>query len=248
MMDKKVLAVVNGREITQNEVNVAASRFPQDKRGFFTTDEGQKQLLEQMIAWELLSNHAIESGVEETEEFKIQLDEARRAILTQSAIQNAISSVSVNEEEIKEYYNENKEAFNEGEQVSARHILVDSLDKAQEIIEKINDGMTFSDAARMFSSCPSKDQGGSLGYFGRGMMVPEFEDAAFTLEKGVISQPVKTQFGYHIIIVDDKVDAEVKPFDEVKDLIRNQMLQEKQNNVYYELVNRLESKYKVERV
>jgi peptidyl-prolyl cis-trans isomerase C len=248
MMDNKVLAVVNGREITQSELNAAASRFPQDKRGFFMTEEGRKQLLEQMIAWELLSNYAVESGVEETEEFKIQLDEARRAILTQSAIQNAISSVSINEEEIKEYYNENKEAFNEGEQVSARHILVDSLDKAQEIVEKINDGMTFSDAARIFSSCPSKEQGGSLGYFGRGMMVPEFEDAAFTLEKGVISQPVKTQFGYHIIVVDDKVDAEAKPFDEVSDLIRNQMLQEKQNNVYYELVNRLESKYKVERV
>jgi peptidyl-prolyl cis-trans isomerase C len=247
-MNKKVLAVVNGREITQNDLGIAASRFPQEKRSFFMTEEGRNQLLEQMIAWELLYNHAVESGMEQTEEYKVQLDEARRAILTQSAIQNAISIINVNEEDIRGYYDQNKEAFNEGEQVSAKHILVDSLEKAQEIIDEINNGMVFSDAARTFSSCPSKEQGGSLGYFGRGMMVPEFEDAAFTLEKGVVSQPVKTQFGYHIIMVDDKVEAEAKPFEEVKDLIKNQMLQEKQNNVYYELVSSLENKYKVERM
>jgi peptidyl-prolyl cis-trans isomerase C len=203
--------------------------------------------LEQLIAWELLYNHAVDSGYDEKDEYKLQLEDARKAILTQMAIQNTISNITINDYDIEEYYNNNKSFFDEGEQVSARHILVDSLDKAQEVIAAINNGMDFGEAARKYSSCPSKEQGGSLGYFGRGMMVPEFEDAAFILEKGKLSEPVKTQFGYHLILVDDKTEPSVKSFEEVKDMIRTQLIQDKQNNAYANAVNGLEKKYGVDR-
>lgn len=246
-MKEKVLAIINGKEITQDELDAAIMRYPQDKRGFLMTEQGRGQLIEQLIAWELLYNHAVDSGFEEKDEYKIQLQDARKAILTQMAIQDTINNIAIKESDAEEYYNENKSLFNEGEQVSARHILVDSLDRAKEVIATINSGMDFGEAARKFSTCPSKEQGGSLGYFGRGMMVPEFEDAAFTLEKGKLSTPVKTQFGYHIIMVDDKTEPSAKSYEEVKNMIKTQLIQDKQNKAYAAAVNGLESKYNVER-
>jgi peptidyl-prolyl cis-trans isomerase C len=106
--------------------------------------------------------------------------------------------------------------------------------------------MSFKEAAQLYSKCPSKNNGGSLGYFGKGMMVPEFEEAAFNLNAGTLSKPVQTQFGFHIILVDDKKEAGVKKFEDVENDIRGHMLQEKQSYVYIDFVNNLKNKYKVE--
>lgn len=245
-MENKILAVVNGTPITEMDMEIAIQRFGQDRRQGLRSPEGRKQLLDQLIAWELLYQNAVDTGMEEREDYKLQIQEARKGILTQLAIQDVINGASVEEEDIKEYYDENKEYFKEDEQVTARHILVDTLEKAQQVKEEIASGTSFEDAARKYSSCPSKEQGGDLGSFGRGMMVPEFEKAAFELEEGVVSEPVKTQFGYHLILVEGRTEAEEKPYEEVRELIKNHMLQEKQNALYFEKVNALKEKYSVE--
>lgn len=245
-MESKVLAVVNGREITEADLNYAISKLPQERRSYLTTEQGKRQFLEQMIAWELMYNHALEVGFEKREDYLYQLEDAKKAILTQMVMQDVLSGIQISQKEIEDYYNVYRDKFVEGEQVSARHILVDSLEKANEVIEIINNGMTFEEAAQLFSSCPSKAQGGSLGYFGRGMMVPEFENAVFELEKGVISQPVKTQFGYHIILVEDKKEAATKPLEEVAANISRILAQEKQNQIYINFINQLMKKYPVE--
>ncbi|MFO8051594.1 MAG: peptidylprolyl isomerase [Thermoplasmatota archaeon] len=90
------------------------------------------------------------------------------------------------------------------EQVKASHILVNKRADADNILNRIRSGARFEDMARKFSQCPSGKKGGDLGYFKRGQMVKPFEDAAFNMEKGAISQPVQTQFGYHLIRVTDK--------------------------------------------
>lgn len=245
-MENKILAVVNGTPITEMDMEIAIQRFGQDRSQGLRSPEGRKQLLDQLIAWELLYQNAVDTGMEEREDYKQQLQEARKGILTQLAIQDVINGASVDEEEIKDYYEQNIEYFKEDEQVTARHILVDTLEKAQQVKEEIASGTSFEDAARKYSSCPSKDQGGFLGSFGRGMMVPEFENAAFELEVGVVSEPVKTQFGYHLILVEGRTESEEKPYDEVRELIRNHMLQEKQNALYFDQVNALKEKYSVE--
>lgn len=245
-MENKILAVVNGTPITEMDMEIAIQRFGQDRSQGLRSPEGRKQLLDQLIAWELLYQNAVDTGMEEREDYKQQLQEARKGILTQLAIQDVINGASVDEEEIKDYYEQNIEYFKEDEQVTARHILVDTLEKAQQVKEEIASGTSFEDAARKYSSCPSKDQGGFLGSFGRGMMVPEFENAAFELEVGVVSEPVKTQFGYHLILVEGRTESEEKPYDEVRELIRNHMLQEKQNALYFDQVNALKGKYSVE--
>jgi peptidyl-prolyl cis-trans isomerase C len=222
------------------------SRFPADKRNQMETEEGRKQLLDQVISWELLYANAVDSGFEEKEEYKIQLEEAKKAILTQIAIQEIISGITVDDKELLGYYEENKEYFKEEEKVTARHILVDSEDKAYEVLKAIEGGLSFEEAAQTYSSCPSKAQGGNLGEFGRGMMVPEFELAAFSLKVGTISHPVQTQFGYHIIEVQSREDAHVKPLEEVRAMILNHMLQEKQNFYYSKALEDLKAKYKIE--
>lgn len=245
-MENKVVAVVNGREITEDQLNFALAKFPQDRRSYFETPEGRKQFLDQIISWELIYDYAVENGFENREDFKFQLSEAKKAILTQLAIEDEIKKVHITEEELLEYYNENKDYFNEGETVTARHILVDTAEKASEVKALIDNGLTFEEAAQLYSSCPSKTQGGNLGSFGRGMMVPEFEEAAFTLDLGVLSEPVQTQFGYHLVIVDERTEPAAKSFEEVKESIRQHMLQEKQGHAYMHLVEDLKKKYNVE--
>ncbi len=148
---------------------------------------------------------------------------------------------------MKAYYEENKESFVASEEVRAKHILVAEEDKAKEIKEEITSGAkTFDEAAKEYSTCPSKEKGGDLGFFGKGRMVPEFDKAAFELEVGTVSDIVTTQFGHHIILVEEKRESAVKPFEQVTEQINQTLVRGKQQEVYSEKVNELKEKYNVE--
>lgn len=245
-MEDKILAVVNGTEITERELEATIARFPRERQGYLATEQGKAQLLEEIISFELIYNYAKDSGMEEDKEYLQQLERAKKEILTQVAISKVVSEANVSDKEVEDYYNVNKEMFKNSETVSAKHILVETEEKAQDVLNKIKEGMSFEDAAKEFSSCPSNAQGGDLGRFNRGQMVPEFEDAAFSLEVEKVSEPVKTQFGYHLIKVSEKLESSIKPFDEVKASIKNNLLQERQAFKYSQLNNDLRAKYNVE--
>ena len=164
--------------------------------------------------------------------------------MAQMAIRDLFKEVSVSDEEIKVYYDENQAQFKKGETVSAKHILVETEEKCNEILASITNGeKTFEDAAKEFSTCPSGQRGGDLGVFGKGQMVPEFEQAAFAAEIGQVVGPVKTQFGFHLIKVEARNEAEVAAFAEVKENIKRNLIQQKQNKVYSETVAELKEKY-----
>lgn len=245
-MENKILASVNGHNITQQDVDMAMARFPQQNQEYFASEAGREQFLEQLISFELLHKLAIDEHLEETEEFKSQLELLKKDLLIQAAVKKVLDVVTISDEEVKKYFDENKEMFKGEASVRAKHILVDSEEKANEIKEKINNGLGFEDAAREFSTCPSSSQGGDLGVFTRGKMVPEFENAAFELEVGEISNPVETQFGYHLIKVDEKLPEVMKSFDEVKDSLKLNLLGQKQNMEYIKLINDLKQNQKVE--
>ena len=148
------------------------------------------------------------------------------------------------EEEAKEYYEANPNKFKKEETVQAKHILVEDEDKCTDILNSIVSGeLSFEEAAKQHSTCPSGQQGGDLGEFGHGQMVKEFDEAAFAAEPGKVVGPVKTQFGYHLIRVEKKNEAEVQPFEAVKATIVNTLFQKKQNDAYEAKEKELKEKY-----
>lgn len=158
-----------------------------------------------------------------------------------------INQVTMTEEEVKAYFDANPAQFASKEQVKAKHILVDEEALAQKIAAELAEGKSFEDAAKEYSTCPSKENGGDLGYFGRGQMVPEFEKAAFEGTAGELVGPIKTQFGYHLIQIDDKKEETAADFAEIKDQLTDTLLQQKKQTVYMQTVKELEEKYGVER-
>ncbi|MGD6958305.1 peptidylprolyl isomerase [Rossellomorea aquimaris] len=138
--------------------------------------------------------------------------------------------VSISDDQIKEYFEANKESFAQQEQVEASHILVEDEETAKEVKNNLDDGGDFAELAKEYSTDTSNAElGGELGYFAKGEMVTEFDDEAFAMKKGEISEPVKTEFGYHIIKVTDKKDAKEAVLDdhkeEIKDILFDQALQ-----------------------
>lgn len=245
-MQNDVLAIVNGVEIIEDDLQNTIKRFPAERQQYLNTENGRKQLLNEIISFELIYNYAKDEQMEKNKGYLAKLEAAKKEILTQEAVAKIMEDVKVTDDEVKDYYNANRSMYKNPESITAKHILLDSIEKANKVLEEIKDGLSFEDAAKKYSSCPSKAQGGSLGRFTRGQMVPEFENAAFQLEIGIISEPVKTQFGYHLIRVEEKEEASIKTFDEVKDAIKRGLLQERQAFKYDQFTKNLKNKYKVE--
>lgn len=243
-MENKVLAVVAGEEITQDIFDAFLQGVPEQQQMYLSNPQFREQCFEQLVALFLFAKKGEEDKIDETEEFQKVLANAKRDLMAQMAIRDIFKEVSVSDEEIKAYYDANQAQFKKGETVSAKHILVDSEEKCNEILASITNGeKTFEDAAKESSTCPSGQRGGDLGSFGKGQMVPEFEQAAFAAEIGQVVGPVKTQFGFHLIKVEAKNEAEVAAFAEVKENIKRNLVQQKQNKVYSETVAELKEKY-----
>lgn len=245
-MEKKILATVGEKEITNLDVENALKSLDPYQAMHFQTEEGKKQLLEDLVNQELFYMQAKEDQLHNDEDFKAEMKKIEENMLKQYAINKVLSNVTLTEEEKKAFFEANKSKFNKPESASAKHILVDSEELANDILNKINNNeMTFEAAASAHSTCPSKDAGGDLGTFTRGQMVPEFEEAVFNMKNGEVSGPVKTQFGYHLIKVEDKTEAKTKAFEDVKEQVVNMLIQERQQKKYLELIKELREKYGV---
>ncbi len=246
MSENKVLAKVGGRPITEEYVNFILQSMGPQRAMQFNSEEGRKTLLNDLINEELFYMGAKDDGMEDDPQFKLELEKMKTNLLKQYALKVLLQDIKVEDEEVESYYNENKEQFKSPESVKASHILVDDENKANEIIEELNNGLSFEEAAGKYSKCPSKARGGDLGFFTRGKMVPEFEKAAFEMKKDEISKPVKTQFGYHIIKLTDRKEPGISSLEEVKDKLKETILVNKQRKVYMDKVNQLKAKYQVE--
>jgi len=195
------------------------------------------------------------SGITENDLAEI----TRKDVVISSHIESKIiPSITVTDAEIKKFYDENKAQLGEEPQVKASHILIGvdaaatpeekakAKEKAEKILKELKDGKDFAAAAKADSSCPSKDQGGDLGFFGKGQMVPAFEQAAFSMKPGEISDVVETQFGYHIIKLTDKKDGAPPAFDEIKEKITIFLKGQKTQKAVFEYVTKLRAESKVE--
>ena len=242
-----VLAQVNGKPITNEDVErFIRALGPQGQA--YRSPQGRAAVLEQLIAQRLFLLDAQRNLMEREPEFKEQLAAVKEQLLMEYAIAKTVQNVKLSEADVRKYYDDNASEFAGEATVNASHILVDTEEKANEILAKINAGeISFEDAAAEFSSCPSKANGGNLGDFGRGQMVPEFDTACFEMQVGELRGPVKTQFGYHIIKLNSQSEAKPLTFEEVHDQLYAKMYQEKQQAAYQSKINQLKILYPVDK-
>jgi len=237
----QTLVTVNGSAITQEDVdsalmNATQGRFnqvPAEKQAEF-----RQQVLKQLIGTELVYGDAKKTGVLNSKEFKDEYTKVQERIKKQLAIQvwqkQQLDKVKVSDKELKNYYSKNKDEFNEKESVHARHILVKTEDEAKKIILELKSlsgnalKSKFIELAKSKSTGPSGPKGGDLGYFAQGQMVPAFNEKVFKMKVGTVTKaPVKTQFGFHVIYLEDKKEPTVRKFDEVKTVIDQRLKMEK---------------------
>ncbi|MGM9530451.1 peptidylprolyl isomerase [Intestinibacter sp.] len=243
-MEKKILAKVGDKEISNLDIDSAIQGLDPYQAQQFQTEEGRKYVLEDLVNQELLYMYAKDNKIDQDEAFRKEMAEIEKNVLKQYVINQILTSVQVTDDEKRTFFEANKANFSNPPTANAKHILVDTEEKANEILAQIKSGeVTFEDAARAHSTCPSKDQGGDLGTFGKGQMVPEFEAATFAMEVGDISEPVKTQFGYHIIKLEDKSEESIPAFEEVADKVEKTLMFQKQGEVYQAKLNEVKAKF-----
>ena len=237
-----VVAKVNGKTITESDMKLAETEIGND---LGTLPEGTKRrvLAEFLIENQLFADAAESQKLGSGAAFEERLQYWRRRALRDAYFDKTVKD-SVNDADAKKFFDSQVGGAKPEEEVSARHILVDSKDKARDLYEKIAHGSDFAKLAKEHSKDPgSKDQGGALGYFKRGQMVPQFEETAFKLKSGEVSEPFETQFGWHIIKVDDRRQRAAPAFEAVKDRVRAHMIHQKAQQVAADLRGKAQIEY-----
>lgn len=222
-----VVATVDGKDITRVDVFRYIKMMPANVQQL-PPQAVYPIALDQVINTRLVQNKAEAAGLENDPEVRQQLDMAAQQIIRTVFVQRAVDK-EISDADLKKKYNDMVGKTPAIEEVKAAHILVESEAKAKELIEKLNGGADFAKLASENSADPgNKDQGGELGWFAKQDMVPEFSDAAFKMAKGEVSKtPVKTQFGFHVVKVEDKRQRPKPSFEEVKPMIQAEMRREK---------------------
>jgi len=223
----KVLAKIDNETITQAEFQAKLDRLPAYYRALAKEQKGK--FLDELVNEKLFLKEAYRKGVDKNKEVKELVAEARNKIIIAKFIEEELSSAAkVSDKDVEEYYNAHKKEFISLPRFRASHILVSTQQEAKEVLERLKQpGADFSSIAKEVSIDPSKSNGGDLGYFTEGQMIPDFESACFKLEVGQTSDIVKTQFGYHIIKLTDKKPASTKTLSEVSDQIKRKILDSK---------------------
>ncbi len=220
--DSPTIATVNGEIITERERDTHSTQFA--ARGQQATKE---VVTDELISLELMRQEAIKQGLDKTPEIEAEMKIMRARVLANALLNNFTANVDTSDAALQAEY-EKQIAAAEVSEFNASHILLEDEAKAKEIILELDGGADFAETAKKHSTGPSGENGGELGWFDQGAMVPEFSAAAAELEVGKYSAvPVKTQFGYHIIKLTDKRAAEPQPFESVKDQMRAVLMRER---------------------
>jgi peptidyl-prolyl cis-trans isomerase C len=239
--EDKVLAKVNGSEIRQSDVAMAEEELGPSLAQMdpATKDEN---VLSFLIDMKVVSKAAEDEKVADSDDFKKRLAFARNRLLMDSLLATKGKAATTDEAEKKVYEDAAKQISGEQE-VHARHILVETEDEAKAIKAELDKGADFAELAKKKSKDPGASDGGDLGFFTKEQMVPEFSEVAFRLEPGKISDPVKSQFGWHIIKVEEKRNRKPPEFDQVKGQIETYVTRKAQA----EYVGKLRDGAKIER-
>src|SRR5436190_23867993 len=240
--DDQVVARVNGTDVRQSDLAMAeedlGNNIPQ------MTPEAKREYLITFVGDMLLVAKAADAKkVGESNEFKQKLAYTRTKLLMETYLQTE-AKAAVTDAELHKVYDEAVGQMKSEPEVRARHILVETEDEAKAVVAELKKGADFAELAKSKSKDPGAADGGDLGYFTKDQMVPEFSEVAFKLDKGQLSDPVKSQFGWHVIKVEDKRNRQPPEFEKVKDQLENFVVRRQQSA----LITKLRAEGKIERV
>lgn len=242
----KVLAEVNSGSITTADFDRELKNLPEYLKAMADTPQGRKEMLDTMVIRELILQQASKDGLDKGPEIEEKLQDLKKRLIVESFLKKKVELESkVSDEDMKKFYEQNKDKFKSGEQIKASHILVKTEKEALEISAKLKAGGNFEELAKKSSVDSSSAKGGDLGWFGKGSMVPAFEKAALALKEGQISPVVKSDFGFHIIKLTGKREAGVRPFEEVKEQIKGAIMPTKQQEVFQKIKEELKKTAKI---
>jgi len=248
---ERVLAKVSDREIREKDIDQVIRMMGPQGAMMYDNPQGRRAVLDELVSMHLFALRGAEEKLDQTPEFKAALETFRNQSLARAAIDASLKDVTASDEDAKKFYDEHPDQFTQPERVHVRHILISddvtSADAIAKVQADLKAGVSFDEVAKSRSLCPSAAQGGDLGEVSKGQMVPEFEAAAFALkDPGDLSEPVKTQFGWHIIRLEGRTPSSLEPFDTVKPQLLQYLTNEKRNEAFKNVVEGLKKTYKVE--
>jgi parvulin-like peptidyl-prolyl isomerase len=250
-----ILATVDGKNISKQDAQLFVRATAPGASYDTLTPEQKKMITDRLVERVLFIEAAKKEGIDKTPEFKENLEKLKDELMLSLWMKAQLNNAIVSDSEAKEFYEANKDKFKVSERVKARHILVTDEKTAKDIIKELK-GLKgealkkrFIELAKEKSTGPTGPKGGDLGIFAKGQMVPEFDNAVFKLKKDEITlEPVKTQFGYHVILVEDKKEAGVIPYEQVKGKIVQTLKQKQFQTKLAEVAKELRSKAKIQYV
>jgi peptidyl-prolyl cis-trans isomerase C len=251
--DPEILARVGNKNITKADIEALISFYPANQQAIIRMDpKNEEALLNNYVTILAVAETARRQGFDKEKNMRKQIQILSDEHLAKGYVQkNVLSKVKVTDKDVEEYYKNHPKEFEKPETVKARHILIgfkgdmtedqkkELRKKADDVLKKAKGGDDFAQLASEYSDDPgSKTKGGELGYFPKGNMVPEFENAAFNLKPGEISNVIETPYGYHIIKVEDKKAAEMPAFDSIKEQVRVKATQDAEQKKINEFIEK----------
>lgn len=239
---------VGSKTITQEDVQAEINALPEMARAFFQGAEGTERFIDELVKKEMLYLEAQKRGLDKSKDFQKQVEEFKKITLINQLLEKEMEAASnITEQDMKDYYDKNKDEFTLNNQIRLSHIVVKTDNEAKQVLERLQKGEDFAKVASALSQDKaSAKSGGDIGIFKRGEMVPELESAAFSLKKGEISMPVKLRSGIHILKVTDAKGTIVE-FEKVKSIIGQNLVAERQQESFDKLLENLKKNYKVEK-
>jgi peptidyl-prolyl cis-trans isomerase C len=242
--DAKIIARVDGTAITEEDLKIALEELTPTLPQQMDAAQRRSYAVDYLIDLKIVAAQAAKDKIADTPDFKKRLTQTSDRLLMEALLTREGEKGS-SDEAMKKFYDETIKGLKPAQEVKARHILVEKEEEAKAAVERLKKGEDFAKLAGELSKDPgSGKEGGDLGWFEKDRMVPEFAEAAFKLDKGGVSEIVKTQFGFHIIKVEDKRDKKPPEFDGVKEQLKKYMVQKSQQD----FVLKLREAAKVERV
>jgi peptidyl-prolyl cis-trans isomerase C len=246
--DGKVLATIDDDKITLQEFNKELDKIPMNMKMLVASESGKKNYLDRLVVKKLLMKEASKAKIEDDKEFQDRVKDIKEQLIIEALLKKKITAdTQLSEDDLKKYYEEHKEDFKKDREINTRHILLKTEEEAKQVQAKLQKGEDFTELAKKYSIDPNvKQSGGEIGFQPKGSLIPEFENAAYKLNKvGQVSGIVKTQFGYHIIRLEGIKPPSYVPLEEVKDFIKQKNAQEKQKEVLEKYIEELKKNVKI---